>query len=368
MHALALAAALASAAGVGFVSFLVLYAVDSGIGEGSAGLLLGAVSGAATASRIGLGALLDRRRQEPLMPVVAMLGLSVAGYLLLIPGEPAVIVVGALLAGSLGWAWPGRSRWRSCSGRPGAGLGGRRDDVGPLRRGRDRPLVVGLLAEHDHFSAAWCVCSAFALLSAGTIVATRRSVAPVDLPVVRAGGSSLLHRYGCTTDRTPRRRPRPPSQRYARGIAPAASRRSSASTPTCVARSGRPASLSASQTRSASGGLAEDRDPVVALAQHLGRQVAGRRQEVRRARAREVDARAVGHQVRQVGDPGARPAGRDLGGHRPVGAGHLHAVADHEARPRVLGAGVQRGAARPAHEGVRGGRGATPSLKRISSR
>jgi MFS family permease len=37
------------------------------------------------------------------------------------------------------------------------------------------PLVVGLLAEHDHFSAAWCVCSCFALLSAGTIVATRRS-------------------------------------------------------------------------------------------------------------------------------------------------------------------------------------------------
>ena len=37
------------------------------------------------------------------------------------------------------------------------------------------PLVVGLLAEHDHFSAAWCVCSAFALLSAGTILATRRS-------------------------------------------------------------------------------------------------------------------------------------------------------------------------------------------------
>ena len=183
VHALALAAALASAAGVGFVAFLVLYAVDSGIGEGSAGLLLGAVSGAATASRIGLGALLDRRRQEPLMPVVAMLGLSVAGYLLLIPGEPAVIVVGALLAGSLGWAWPGALTLAVVQRAPEAPAWA----VGVMMSGLfagavTGPLVVGLLAEHDHFSAAWCVCSAFALLSAGTIVATRRSVTHVTYP------------------------------------------------------------------------------------------------------------------------------------------------------------------------------------------
>ena len=53
VHALAVAAALASAAGVGFVSFLVLYAVESGMSHAAAGLLLGAVSLAATISRIG---------------------------------------------------------------------------------------------------------------------------------------------------------------------------------------------------------------------------------------------------------------------------------------------------------------------------
>lgn len=60
VHALGLAAVLASAAAVGFVSFLVTYAVHVGIAEATAGLLLGGVSLAATASRIGFGALTDR--------------------------------------------------------------------------------------------------------------------------------------------------------------------------------------------------------------------------------------------------------------------------------------------------------------------
>ena len=51
---------LASAAGVGFIAFLVTYSIDQGIGEGAAGLLLGAVSLAATISRVGLGVIADR--------------------------------------------------------------------------------------------------------------------------------------------------------------------------------------------------------------------------------------------------------------------------------------------------------------------
>ena len=86
VHALGLAAVLASAAGVGFVSFLVSYAVDSGMSEGAAGLLLGGVSLMATCSRIGVGLFADRAGQEPLRPVAAMLTASVGGYLLLISG------------------------------------------------------------------------------------------------------------------------------------------------------------------------------------------------------------------------------------------------------------------------------------------
>jgi hypothetical protein len=39
-------------------------------------------------SRVGVAVIANRCGQEPRRPVVAMLGVSVAGYLLLIAGEP----------------------------------------------------------------------------------------------------------------------------------------------------------------------------------------------------------------------------------------------------------------------------------------
>jgi MFS family permease len=176
VHALALAAALASAAGVGFISFLVTYSVDSGMSEGAAGLLLGGVSLVSTLSRIGLGAIADRAQEKALRPVPAMLALSMAGYLLLIVGEPWLIVLAALLAGSVGWAWPGALTLAVVRRSPGAPAWA----VGVMMSGLfagavGGPLLVGLLAEHDSFAGAWITCAAFALLSALTIAAVSRA-------------------------------------------------------------------------------------------------------------------------------------------------------------------------------------------------
>jgi predicted MFS family arabinose efflux permease len=175
VHALAAAAALASAAGVGFISFLILYAVHSGMSEGAAGLLLGAVSLAATASRISVGVVADRRGGEPLRPVAVMLLVSIAGYLLLIAGEPALIVVAALLAGAFGWAWPGGLTLAVVQRSPNAPAWA----VGVLMAGLFTgailgPLAVGILAEHERFAVAWGTCATCALLAALTVSATRR--------------------------------------------------------------------------------------------------------------------------------------------------------------------------------------------------
>jgi len=180
VHALALAAALASAAGVGFISFLILYAVHSGMSQGAAGLLLGAVSLAATLSRIGVGILADRRGQEPLRPVATMLAASIVGYLLLIAGEPVVITIAALLAGSFGWAWPGGLTLAVVQRSPGAPAWA----VGVLMAGLFTgaiagPLLIGVLAEHEQFAIAWSVCAMCALLAAATVVATQRRAAAV---------------------------------------------------------------------------------------------------------------------------------------------------------------------------------------------
>jgi MFS family permease len=171
VHALAVAAALASAAGVGFVSFLVLYAVESGMSHAAAGLLLGAVSLAATVSRIGVGVFADRRGQEPLRPVAAMLAVSIAGYLLLIAGEPALIAVAAIVAGGFGWAWPGGLTLAVVQRSPGAPAWA----VGGLFSGAIAgPLLVGVLAQQEQFALAWSACASFALLAACTVLAARR--------------------------------------------------------------------------------------------------------------------------------------------------------------------------------------------------
>jgi MFS family permease len=175
VHALGAAAVLASAAGVGFVSFLVTYAVESGMSEVAAGLLLAGVSLAATISRIAVGVFADRAGQEPLPAVATMLGASVAGYLLLTTGEPGVIVAAALLAGGLGWAWPGGLTLAVVQRSPQAPGWA----VGVMMTGLfvgavTGPLLTGLLAEHDLFTLAWIACAGLALLAAATIAATLR--------------------------------------------------------------------------------------------------------------------------------------------------------------------------------------------------
>jgi MFS family permease len=175
VHALGVAAVLASAAGVGFVSFLVTYAVDNGMGEGLAGLLLAGVSLAAAISRIMLGVAADRAGQEPLRPAALMLAASVGGYLLLTAGEPGVIAAAALLAGGLGWAWPGGLTLAVVQRSPEAPAWA----VGVMMTGLfvgavAGPLLTGFLAEQELFAAAWIACAGLALLAAATIALTLR--------------------------------------------------------------------------------------------------------------------------------------------------------------------------------------------------
>jgi predicted MFS family arabinose efflux permease len=122
-----------------------------------------------------LGVFADRAGQEPLRPVATMLAASVSGYLLLTAGEPGVIAAAALLAGTLGWAWPGGLNLAVVQRSPGAPAWA----VGVMMTGLfvgavGGPLLTGFLAEHDLFTLAWIACASLALLAAGTIAATLR--------------------------------------------------------------------------------------------------------------------------------------------------------------------------------------------------
>ena len=112
--------------------------------------------------------------------MAAMLGISIAGYLLLIAGEPALIVVAALVAGSFGWAWPGGLTLAVVQRSPAAPAWA----VGVLMAGLFSgaiagPLLVGVLAAAEQFAVAWSACAGFALLAACTVLAVR------ELPALR---------------------------------------------------------------------------------------------------------------------------------------------------------------------------------------
>jgi len=163
-----IAAALASAAAVSLVACLVLYAVHEGVSEAAAGLMLAAVSLGAAVSRVGLGVLIDRGvGGEPLALSARMLAFSSAAYLILAIGSPLAIVAGAMLAGIVGWGWPGVFTLAVVERAPRAPAWA----VGVMMTGLFAgavagPLVVGLLADAERFGIAWGLCAALALAAA----------------------------------------------------------------------------------------------------------------------------------------------------------------------------------------------------------
>jgi predicted MFS family arabinose efflux permease len=175
VYALGLAAVFASAGGVGFLAFLVVYSHSHGLAEGAAGLLLAGVSLCAAAGRIGLGAHADRSAHGPLRPVAAMFAASALFYLLLITGEPAFIVAASLGAGLVGWSCPGALTLAVVQHSPDSPAWA----VGVMLSGLFAggivgPIAVGILADHGLWPAAWAVVAVFMLLAAITVALVRR--------------------------------------------------------------------------------------------------------------------------------------------------------------------------------------------------
>jgi len=183
VHLLALAAALANIAATGMVAFLVVYAVESGVTVAVAGVLLAATSFAAGATRILLGMLVDAGRGRPLGLVAALLGLGAVGYPLLATGEAFLIAAGALVAGGIGWAWPGLMALgiiRTNPDEPGAAVGV--GMMGIYAGACIGPLAVGLVAQHASFTSAWLAATPVALLAAVVAAAAQRLEDAQDRP------------------------------------------------------------------------------------------------------------------------------------------------------------------------------------------
>lgn len=181
--ALALGGALATAAGGAVLTFLVVFAVDTGLSGAQAGLLLALNSVAAVAARVGLGLLADRRRRRVLLQVAAMLALGAAGFGLLATRNPAAVVAGAFVTGAIGWGWTGLfhlavvGEYRHA---PGAAVG--LGLTGLFAGGVLGPPVFGLIVERTSFEVGWIVCAATMIVASGVLLLGRRAVVAARVP------------------------------------------------------------------------------------------------------------------------------------------------------------------------------------------
>lgn len=154
----------ASALGVGGIdalaTFVVAYGVDIGFGEAAAGVLLAVGSVAGLLTRLLAGWLVDRRSGAGLPWMAGLLAIGAVGLALIAGGGRSALVVGAVLALGLGWGWSGLLTFvvvRANPGAPAAATGV--TQAGTFVGAAVGPPLVGLVAEHASFSAAWWITS-----------------------------------------------------------------------------------------------------------------------------------------------------------------------------------------------------------------
>jgi predicted MFS family arabinose efflux permease len=178
----ALGAALATAGPSALGAYLVTSAVEVGIDEGTAGLLAALASGLSLATRVSLGARADRRRDYGLAVVVLLLGAGSVGFALMASDSAAPFVLGALVAFTLGWGWPGLFNLAVVDANretPASATGV--SQTGIYAGAAGGPAVFGALAAGAGYGTAWLVVAVTTLLSAGVLWLARRETRPVGV-------------------------------------------------------------------------------------------------------------------------------------------------------------------------------------------
>jgi MFS family permease len=174
---LALGIGLGSAAATPLGAFAVESSVATGLGVGAAGLLLASGSAASIVVRVLFGWLADGMGGGRLLLVGGMLGVGVAGFVMLATGSSALVVPGVLLAFAAGWGWPGLFNFAVVKTNPGAPAAATGvTQTGASGGAAAGPILFGLVVEAAGYGTAWLVSGGLALLALLTILLGRRMV------------------------------------------------------------------------------------------------------------------------------------------------------------------------------------------------
>lgn len=176
---LAVAGFCAALAGNGISLFIVPSAVDVGISEGTAGLVLAASSLLVVATRAGAGWTVDRRRTLGHIEMASLVGAgSIGAIFLMTTDSTAGYLVAMPLALVGAWGWPGVFFFtvvRSYPALPAraSGFALSTNLTGTVLG----PIVVGILAAAGNYSAAWLfVATAAAAAALAFVLSHRRTV------------------------------------------------------------------------------------------------------------------------------------------------------------------------------------------------
>lgn len=196
---LAAGVGLGAAAAGAIGAFLTSAAVDAGIGEASAGVLVTACSALGVATRLHLGIRADRRGGRNLVVVAGMLAAGVVSYGLLATTTPLGVVAGAVAGYTVAWAWPGLFNLaivRNNPAAPGAATG--ITQTGTYIGAVAGPILFGAAAAHLGFRWAWVGAGVVSLAAAGTIVRGRRLLVAVRPAATGAPPSTRPAGAACT--------------------------------------------------------------------------------------------------------------------------------------------------------------------------
>jgi MFS family permease len=173
----AMSFALGAAAAGSLGAYSVTTAVSAGLDEAAAGVLVAAGSVVGLASRVGMGIWSDRRSGDQLDLVAGLLGIGIAGFLLMAVPHHIVVTIAVPVAFATGWAWLGSYNLavtRLNPDAPGAAMGV--VQTGAYVGSIAGPIILGMLAENYSHTAAWIGAAIASFLATVVIVFLRRSL------------------------------------------------------------------------------------------------------------------------------------------------------------------------------------------------
>lgn len=178
---LAVGAMLGIWGGQAMAAFLVIYAVERGLGDAGAGMVLTIASVAGIGARVAVGWIVDRRRGTGIGELTLMLGIGAAGLLLIASGVTALIWIGPLIAFAGGWGWTGLLNLVAVRASPNAPA----IATGIVQSGVFLGAMLGVplfgaLAQQTSFQAAWVATAATAVIAMAIMSIVGRRL--VDTP------------------------------------------------------------------------------------------------------------------------------------------------------------------------------------------